>query len=211
MVAPGNGSMAGVVLAGGASRRLGRDKALVETGGGSLAAHAAAKLRAVCSEVLAADAGRQVVPGLASVPDGDGQGPAAGILGAARARPGRALLVLACDLPEVPVALLAALAERVDPGGRPERAAAADWVVPRWGGRLEPLCALYGPGALAALGRRVAAGRFALHELATERGLAARFLEGPELTRFGDPEELFVNLNSPSDLARWLERRDGAR
>ena len=51
------------------------------------------------------------------------------------------LLVLACDLPRVPAGLLAALTHP----------AAADWSVPRWRGSIEPLCALYGPAALAAL------------------------------------------------------------
>ena len=59
--------------------------------------------------------------------------------------------------------------------------AAADWAVPRWRGNLEPLCALYGPAALAALGRRVERGLLALHRLA-EEALAVRVLEGGELT-----------------------------
>ncbi|MGH9361785.1 MAG: NTP transferase domain-containing protein, partial [Thermoanaerobaculia bacterium] len=44
----------GVVLAGGASRRLGRDKARLAAGGETLAARAAAKLATVCGEVIAA-------------------------------------------------------------------------------------------------------------------------------------------------------------
>ncbi|MGH9360355.1 MAG: molybdenum cofactor guanylyltransferase, partial [Thermoanaerobaculia bacterium] len=131
-----------------------------------------------------------------SVPDGAGRGPAAGLLGAAAAYPERPLLVLACDLPEVPAALLAELVG----------AAGADWSVPRWGGRLEPLCALYAPEALSALARRAASGRFALHELADEPGLAVSFLEGPALERFGAPAEIFLNLNTPEDLTRWRQR-----
>jgi len=188
----------GVVLAGGASTRLGRDKALLAAGDETLAARAAAKLGAVCPEVVAADAARSLVPGLPSLPDGPGRGPAAGILGAAQARPGHPLLVLACDLPEVPIALLAALAGEAKEGPAP------DWIVPRWSGRLEPLCALYAPAALAALARRVAAGHFALYELAEDPSLTVRYFEGPALSRFGPPEVLFFNLNTPADLARWL-------
>ncbi len=192
----------GVMLAGGASTRLGRDKALLEAAGETLAARAARKLAAVCREVLAADAGRALVPGVPSLPDAAARGPAAGILAAARARPGHPLLVLACDLPDVPVELLSAVvaaAESEKSSGGKDR---ADWVVPRWSGRLEPLCALYYPKALAALARRAAVNRFALHELAEQAGLAVRYLE--DLSRFGAPQALFFNLNTPEDLGRWL-------
>lgn len=187
----------GIVLAGGASSRMGRDKARLplpdRRAGMSLPALAAERLAAVCAEVAVADGGRGLLAGLPTLADGAGQGPAAGILGAAAAYPGRRLLVLACDLPRVPAALLAELA----------RPAAADWSVPRWQGRLEPLCASYGPAALAALGRRVERGLLALHRL-TEEALAVRVLEGDELARFGDPGKIFLNLNTPEDWERYV-------
>jgi molybdopterin-guanine dinucleotide biosynthesis protein A len=76
-------------------------------------------------------------------------------------------------------------------------------VVPRWRGGVEPLCALYGPAALAALERRVARGLLALHDLALEADLAVRYLEGERLAVHGRPEEVFLNLNTPEDLERW--------
>jgi molybdopterin-guanine dinucleotide biosynthesis protein A len=189
----------GIVLAGGASSRMGRDKTRLALpdplAGMSLPALAAARLAEVCAELAVADGGRGLLPGLPSLADGAGRGPAAGILGAAAAYPGRRLLVLACDLPRVPAGLLAALALE----------AAADWVVPRWGGSLEPLCALYGPAALAALGRRVERGLLALHRLAEET-LAIHVLEGDELVRFGDPQEIFLNLNTPEDWERYVAK-----
>ena len=187
----------GIVLAGGASRRMGRDKAAIELGGETLAASAARRLAAVCPEVALADGGRNLVPGLPSLPDGPGRGPAAGLLGAARAFPGRPLLALACDLPHVPVPLLAELAEQV---GK------ADWALPRWQGGAEPLCALWGPRALAALEARVARGVYALWSLAEEEELAVRWLEGDLLARFGPPGELFLNVNTPEELDRARQR-----
>jgi molybdopterin-guanine dinucleotide biosynthesis protein A len=190
-----------VVLAGGLSRRLGIDKAEIGAPGEnpesaeSLTGRAAARLAAVCRTVAVADGGRRRLPDLASVGDGPGAGPAAGILGAARAYPGRTLLVLACDLPRVPSALLAELA----------RSAGCDWALPRWSRGLEPLCALYRPRALAALAERVAAGLLAPHRLGESAGLVVRFLDGEALADFGPPEDLFLNLNTPADLARWRE------
>jgi len=188
----------GIVLAGGASQRMGRDKALLvlppgAADGETLAAAAARRLAAVCAEVLVADRGRATVPGLPSLPDGPGRGPAAGLLGAAAARPDHPLLVLACDLPDVPVALLQ---ELVSPGV----GVRIDLALPRWSGGLEPLCALWGPAALARLAERVERGLYALHPLAAEADLAVRFLEGERLAAFGPAAALFRNVNTPEDL-----------
>lgn len=199
--APG---LTGIVLAGGASRRMGRDKAALSLPDGpTLARRAADRLAAVrpeITEVAVADRGRGLIPGLPSLPDGPGAGPAAGLLGAARAYPGRPLLALACDLPGVPAALLAALAAFQGD---------CDWAAPRLApGRAEPLCALYSPAALAVLERRVAGGRLDLQGLAEEE-LRVRWLESEELAAFGRVEEVFFNLNTPEDLARWLEQVRG--
>jgi len=183
----------GVVLAGGRSRRMGRDKATLVVAGRTLARRAADLLGSVCAEVLVADRGRGVVPGLPSVPDGPGAGPAAGLLGAARAAPGRPLLAFACDLPRVPPALLAALVELADRRG-------ADLALPRSPRGPEPLAAVYGPKALAALEEQVAAGEHALVGLLGRDDLTVAFLEGEALEALGHPADLFRNVNSPEDL-----------
>jgi molybdopterin-guanine dinucleotide biosynthesis protein A len=184
----------GVVVAGGASSRFGSDKALAKLGGRSLVERAFTTLRALCSEVIVADAGRGLVAGADSVADGPGSGPAAAILGAALHRRDRSLLVLACDLPLVPLALLDRIAG-VDGG---------DWVLPRHGGGVEPLCALWRPRAIDALSRQVDRGELALHRLERE-GLDVRYLDADAVADLGDPRELFANVNSPDDLRR-LER-----
>ncbi|MFP3940490.1 MAG: molybdenum cofactor guanylyltransferase [Thermoanaerobaculia bacterium] len=190
---------AGAVLAGGASSRMGRDKAALVVEGRSLARRAADTLAAVCSEVVLADRGRGVVPGVRSVPDGAGRGPAAGILGAARALPGRPLLVLGCDLPGVPGPLLRELARR----------RAADLTLPRGPRGPEPLAAHYGRRALRALEEQVGGGELALRALLERDDLSVEILQGEELLRFGDPEAMFANVNTPEDLASFLRTVDG--
>lgn len=177
---------------------MGSDKALLELGGCTLLGSAVERLAQVCSQVLVADRGRGFAAAgepmpvtVRAVADGPGRGPAAGILGAARERPERDLLVLACDLPDVPAALLHDLTLYE-----------GDWIVPAWGERerLEPLCALYRPPGLAALREQVAAGTYALHGL-TGAGVRIRRLGYRELGRFGDAARIFRNLNAPEDLA----------
>lgn len=203
---PQGTTVLGVVLAGGQSRRMGGDKALLELDGVTLVERAVRRLVAICSRVVLADGGRKTLAGTRSVDDGPGQGPAAGILGAAEAHPGSALLVLACDLPRVPIGLLGQLASPT----------AGDWTVPRWQDRLEPLCALYRPAALEALRRQVERGVLAPHRLAEraptdDNGLTIAYLEGEALRRHGDPAVMFTNLNRPQDLDRLRGNRSADR
>jgi len=180
----------GVVVAGGASSRFGSDKALARLDGTTLVDRARRTLAAVCADVVIADAGRALVAGAESAPDGPGQGPVAALLGAARLRPGAALLVLACDLPGVPAELLQRIA-----------ATAGDWVVPRHAGGIEPLCALYRPRAIEALEAQVRRGDLALHHLA-HADLEIRYLDSESLLDLGDPRDLFANVNTQDDLRR---------
>lgn len=189
----------GVVLAGGRSSRFGSDKTEAELEGESLVRRAATRLSSVTRRVLVADGGRGLLLEYPSIPDGPGEGPAAGILGAAKSSPGATILALACDLPLVPECLLDALVR-----SEPE-----DWVVPRWEGGLEPLCALYRPAALEALASNVAREIFAPHRLISHPALRIRFLDGEALAAHGPPEEIFSNVNRPEDLQRVAQRSPG--
>jgi len=92
----------GVVLTGGASRRMGSDKALMPVDGVAMAARVAAALTAGgCDPVVCqgGDAGALAKLGLEVVPDAQpGEGPVIAILDALT-RHRRDLVVCACDLP----------------------------------------------------------------------------------------------------------------
>jgi molybdopterin-guanine dinucleotide biosynthesis protein A len=95
--------MVGAVLCGGASRRMGRDKALVEVDGVALARRVADALRAGgCSRVLAigGDAVALAALGLEPVPDRwPGEGPLGGLATAlATVADGDVLVLAPCDL-----------------------------------------------------------------------------------------------------------------
>lgn len=200
--------LVGVVLAGGAGSRLGQTKADLrlpgrrgEEAGPTLVEWALARLAAVSEveEVLVAAGeaglGTLAVPQdlqVSIIADGEGSGPAAGVLGAARSRPNRELLVLACDLPLVPVELLAALA-----GSRADLAAAASDPADPWS--MNPTCTLWKPPALELLGRRVAEGDFRLYPTLHDSGLRVQAIDAGG---FGDPKQVLLNVNTAEDWAR---------
>lgn len=191
----------GVVLAGGRSSRMGRDKASIPLPdqAATLGDLAIERLAQVVERVVVADAGkdRSWGPAWPSVEDGPGEGPMAGILGAAAANPDHRLLVLGCDLPAVPPSLLAALAA--------SRSALA---IPTTERGPEPLCAAYGPRALERLLAMAESGMYALHRLLDASDeLEPELFERERLQAFGDPDRIFLNLNRPADLRTWLARR----
>jgi molybdopterin-guanine dinucleotide biosynthesis protein A len=176
----------GVVLAGGLGRRLGGDKAIVELEGRPLVLYPLEALHEVCDEVAIVAKRDTLLPplsGLAELwiePD-EPRHPLTGVAHALRLAAGRPILVVAVDLPLMDAATLRALAA-TDPAG-----AAA--VVPRVHGRLQPLCALYTPGALSGLAAFDASAR------ATDVVVSLGIRE----VQPADPTAFF-NVNRPEDV-----------
>jgi molybdopterin-guanine dinucleotide biosynthesis protein A len=182
----------GFALAGGASRRMGRDKALLPFGHGTLLDHTLDRLRAVCRDVRILsgrelryeDRGVRVETDL-------GIGPLGAILAGLERSPHGRGVFLAVDLPSVPSALLARLLGEL-PGH--------DAVVPLSEKGPEPLCAVYGEACRQPIRRRIEAGeRKATAFFADVR---VRLVSPAELSEFGEPRHLFRNLNTPEELGR---------
>jgi len=190
-------SVLGAALAGGASTRFGSPKPLASVGGRTVLSRVLGALGEVCPEVvliandprIAAAAGRSLpddVPGL---------GPLGGIATAlrhARSHGFVGALCLAADTPFVGAALLRELL--VDP---------AAVVVPESTGRrsCEPLCAYWPVGVLDEARRALDAGERAPHRL-LDRLPRVRHVPLETVRRIGDPDILFLNLNTPEDLER---------
>jgi molybdopterin-guanine dinucleotide biosynthesis protein A len=190
--------LAGLVLCGGASRRMGRDKALIELGGATLLARAIEVLDRVAAPVMLAcgprpryaELGRPLV--LDAGPD---LGPLGGLAAGLETAELPYLAVLACDLPGATPALFAALLDRA-------RGLELDAVLFETGAGPEPLLAVYRRAILPAVRRALArgdrrmtafhaeirAGRLGAHERRDSPGAAA-----------ADPA---LNVNAPEDLER---------
>lgn len=208
----------GVVLAGGLSRRMGRDKALLPLRGReglTLLGQAVGRLSALCPEVWVSCGGGRSYDGYVCVPDASfgsvavrggplpdhlrdgadgGPGPLAGLatcLERARAQGWAGMLTLPCDMPHLPEHLLRALLEA---------AAGQDSALAVFyrthGGWEEPLAGVYRCGALPYLTRALQSGQRRVRSILPES--ARLLLPLPEAAH-----SLFANCNTP-EQARAL-------
>ena len=200
MVPPSPRSTAGVVLAGGVARRLGgRDKALLQVGGKPLLARTLATLAQVTqTQLVVGRPERHAGFGAAVVADlRPGAGPLAGLETALTHVTTPHVILVACDLPFLPVALLEALLAQPD---------TAEVVVPIAGAYLEPLCARYARRLLPRVSAALDAGL---------RKMTACFDEAQVVRLDLDaipgvfPEDL-LNCNTPEVLAEARRRATGA-
>jgi molybdopterin-guanine dinucleotide biosynthesis protein A len=190
--------LAGVVLAGGGSRRMGRDKATIVVAGQRLVDRAVAVLGQCCDDVMVAAGSRPLaVAGARSISDApSGEGPLAGIVGALGAASAPLLAVIAVDMPNASAPVLQALAGVWD--GEPA-------VVPDVGGHLQPLHAVYAVAWTARLAALLAAGERSPQAALT--ALGAR-IAGLEVWGGLDPTGSFAtNVNLPQDLAGFDQPR----
>jgi len=200
--------MSVAILAGGRSRRMGRDKALVriEAGGETLIERVAAIAGPLSGDRLVIAPPERGyadrLPGWRVVPDAYPEGgPPAGLLTALLEARDDAVLVLPVDAPFVSRPLLRWLLERADPV-RP--------VIP-WrlgetrqglGRTLEVLHGVYPKAALPSLLAMYEAGERRLFRIVRELD---PILIGPaELTRFDPGLRSFQSLNAPEDLEPYL-------
>jgi molybdopterin-guanine dinucleotide biosynthesis protein A len=186
----GTSTVAGILLTGGASRRMGFDKALVKVDGLASAVRLAAVMQQVASPVLEVGPGRSGLEAIAEEPGG--QGPlfaacaALPVLEAAGHR--GPVLLLACDLAFVTAQDLASLAHW--PG--------AASVVPLVGGRPQPLCARWSFEDLLAATALAQGGERSMKALLRRPGIV--LVERDDWPA-GSAERVFADFDTPSDLA----------
>jgi len=197
-------NVAGMVLAGGRSRRLGQDKVLLCHEGATYLARSVQLLQRFCASVMVSgrdpslpDAmGQHTGAQAAWLPDDvPGIGPMGGVMAGLR-HLGQPLLVIACDLPLLDGATLSRLLEFQT--AKPATALMTTFLQ-RETGFIESLVAIYEPGALAHLEAASKRGEYKLsnalprelrHELPYSREREGR---------------VFFNINRPQDLQQLEE------
>jgi len=200
--------MRGAVLAGGAASRYGgAPKGLVSVAGRRILDRVVDAVQAVTGALplLIANAPGASAwrPDVKTIPDvRPGLGSLGGIYTAVTAGSAPVLCV-AWDMPFVPEELLRALVQG-------QAAGKYDAFLPESSGRrgLEPLCAVYGPACGPAIERRLETGD--LKAISFHGDVRVGILPLAQVRGFGDPDELFFNVNTPDDLERaealWQRR-----
>jgi molybdopterin-guanine dinucleotide biosynthesis protein A len=186
-----------LVLAGGHSRRMGRDKATIRWEGRPLLLRVIERLAPLSESVVVSARPDQ------DLPPGDylrvddrrpGEGPLAGLAEglrvAGRENARRSVLVSACDYPFADPALYRALLDA---------ATDASAVVPRVAGRSHPLAAVWRADAAAACERCLARGERRVR--AALEALDAREIDMDGREDF-DAERALLNVNDPGALER---------
>jgi molybdopterin-guanine dinucleotide biosynthesis protein A len=184
-------SAVGAVLAGGRSRRMGSPKAIVELAGRPLIAHVLAAVEAASLEPVVVAKADSLLPSVSCRvlrESAEPIHPIQGLLTALTASGGRPVVALACDMPLVPPGLLEWLAG-LDCGA----------AVVEAGGHVQPLLARYEPAVAPAFEAALARGAPVQKAVS---GLDPRIVTETELARFGDPELICLNVNTPADLER---------
>lgn len=192
--------LTGIVLAGGRSRRLGRNKALLPFGGRPLLHIVCERVAQVCPQVVVAtSAGGMSGDAPAGVEvvrdEKPGQGPLAGMQAGLRAAAFDYALVVACDMPFLSPSLLRYMADLP----RDYQA-----LLPEWQGRRHPLHAIYARACLPVINALLSEGQRSVQELLAR--VDVRLLSQGDI-RQRDPAGLSLfNLNDAQDLKEAQRR-----
>jgi molybdopterin-guanine dinucleotide biosynthesis protein A len=178
------------ILAGGKSSRMGSDKAFVELNGRLLIDHAMRRFKAFqCDIFIVGPKSKFNAFGRVIEDRYPDTGPLAGIHAGLERSDTELCLVTAVDVPLVPASLL----ERLVEAARKER---VEVVLPKTGNGFQPLCALYSKSFAPAAEAALKTG---------ERKIDKVIFSRPHLVFDVDAEgfssEMFLNINSPEDLA----------
>ncbi len=188
-----NVDVTGVILAGGRSRRMGRDKATLVIDNESLFSRTVRLLRGLFPQLLiAGDRPDLILPGVPCVPDLFPGSALGGLHGALSAAPTPWIFVVPCDLAHPDPGLVRFILTHRDD---------CDAVVPRTPGGFEPVFALYHKNCLPAMEAMLIRGDFRIYDF--YRQVRARFLDADVLP--AGWERALHNLNTPEDVRRFQE------
>ncbi|MHB8635440.1 MAG: molybdenum cofactor guanylyltransferase [Fimbriimonadaceae bacterium] len=180
-----------ILLTGGASTRMGQDKASLVVRGVPLAELVAGRLLAEGYSVTVM--GRKPLPRCAFVQDVHAQaGPLAALVDHKPTAPW--VFVAACDLPLFDARIVTLLHSLIGP---------AQAAVPNIGGRLQPLVALYSASAFTVASECVSRGQRSM--LAWLDALSVVRVEEGDLLAGEIPLESLSNVNRPCELERLIE------
>lgn len=195
-------AVSGIVLAGGLSSRMGRDKTLLLYNNETLIQRTVRKLRTVVDEIIIAsnNTAKFSLPGITEVPDTyPGVGPLGGMHAGLIACKYRHAFIVSCDMPLLSERLAMYLLEHRQ---------GYDVVIPEIYNRMEPLCAVYSTECIKPIEQCLKTGISRVtgfyHEVRVNK------IDETKVSLIGNHQEMFYNLNTPQDLNK-LEKIQGRK
>ncbi len=186
-------NLSGIILAGGKSNRMGKNKALLELGGMTLIERVARVLSGVCSEIIIAGGDVKELGhlGYPVVPDiHQGCGPLSGIHAGLTAARNRYGFVAACDIPFLDEKLVQRIISEAD---------GYDAVILKHGNYFEPLFSLYGKAFTGAAETSIKNG---VYKVTAPLYLVRWKAVEVDFSEFPDLQKLLMNLNTPEDYEK---------
>ncbi|HZD54858.1 MAG TPA: molybdenum cofactor guanylyltransferase [Candidatus Aquicultoraceae bacterium] len=190
-------NISAAILAGGRSRRMGRNKALLPYRGRPLIAYVFETLESLFEDIFLVtdDPGPFDFLPCPKIPDRvPGKGPIAGIDAALTHSRAPLVLAVGCDAPFLSPRLLELLVEKSE---------GSDLVIPCGPGGPEPLCAVYGKGCLPLIEESLRTGDLRLADL--RKRLHAREIPMEEVAAVDPGFHSFRNINTPGEYRTLVE------
>ena len=179
------------ILAGGRATRFGGcDKSALIVDGRTILDRQLAALTPLTGDVMIVGGAGAPAPHRAIADCVPGCGPLGGLHAALMAARGDTLFLAACDMPYLTTAFVDYLFSLAD---------GVDAVVPQSERGYHPLCAVYTRACLDAAAAQLAARRLRMRELVDS--VSTRTVRIDDIRRFGDPDRLLANVNTPADFA----------
>ncbi|HEY2908328.1 MAG TPA: molybdenum cofactor guanylyltransferase [Vicinamibacterales bacterium] len=180
------------ILAGGKATRLhGRDKSALVLGGEPILTRQLRELAQVTGDIMIVGGNppRERIGTARIVTDRVPEsGPLGGLHAALAEALGSALVLVACDMPNICAPFLSHLLTLT---------CEADIVVPKTAHGYHPLCAAYARACLEPVSRRLADNRLKMTGLFDD--VRVRIVGVEEIGAFGDPDQLLTNVNTPDE------------
>jgi molybdopterin-guanine dinucleotide biosynthesis protein A len=188
------GDLTAFILAGGRSRRMGRDKAFLELGGRTLLSRAMELANAIAPAVRIVAPQEKFLTIARTIEDVYPDcGPLAGIHAALACTTTELNLMLAVDLPFVETDFLTYLIAQASQ-------VSALVTVPEAGKGLQPLCAIYRRDFREVAEQALKKKKNKIDSLFAD--VETRVISEPEMTRMGFSAKMFQNLNTPEEFAK---------
>lgn len=185
-------SLTGIILSGGKSKRMGKDKGQCLINGKPLVKYAVDAVSGLCNPILISanikdyqNYGYEIIPDII-----EGIGPLGGIYSGLINSKTDMNIILSCDMPLIQRDLIAYILSKND---------GYQAVVPLFGGFPEPLCALYSQSCIDHINGCIQSEVFKIQEVL--KGLNTKFLPiEPPLGFYH--KDLFANVNDKKELNR---------